>query len=267
VALVGAGFAAAARPAPAAADERLRILQFNLCGSICNRGVVDRPGAANDVVEHVHWLTVEHRAHLLILNEVCEAQFLRIRRLLARSNRPMRGVFHAQRSADRRCPPVGGQRTFGDAVLSVGPAGLPRVFPLPNRPSGGERRAVLCLPTTVGRRLLVCGLHLVAADPVWNRRQLAQVSRIVRREARSRTLIVAGDFNNDPWDLAPLTDRRRGGPFTDVDFRDNQPTHAGRKIDYILVDDRRFDVVAGWVHSSPYSDHRVLVGEAVLNTG
>jgi endonuclease/exonuclease/phosphatase family metal-dependent hydrolase len=75
----------------------------------------------------------------------------------------MRSAFHAQRTADRRCPPHEGTRSFGDAVLSSGPVDGTEVHLLPNRPSGRERRSLVCLRTAHhGTRLLACGLHLVA---------------------------------------------------------------------------------------------------------
>jgi fructose-specific phosphotransferase system IIC component len=38
---------------PAAASGPVRVMQFNICGAICNHGVVDKAGAGNDVVEDV----------------------------------------------------------------------------------------------------------------------------------------------------------------------------------------------------------------------
>jgi hypothetical protein len=46
----------------------------------------------------------------------------------------------------------------------------------------------------------------------------------------------------------------------------DQPYRSNRKIDYILVDQRHFKVDAdsGWVVSTPYSDHRIVVGDVEL---
>src|SRR5581483_4190261 len=106
-------------PAPARAEEpRLRFLSFNICGGICNKGTVDRPGADNDVVEHVASTLAGFRPHVAVLNEVCGAQYERLVRLLPQVGFPMQAAFHAQRSADWRCPLNNGTRSFGDVVLS-----------------------------------------------------------------------------------------------------------------------------------------------------
>jgi endonuclease/exonuclease/phosphatase family metal-dependent hydrolase len=46
----------------------------------------------------------------------------------------------------------------------------------------------------------------------------------------------------------------------------DQPYRSNRKIDYIFVDRRHFKVGAdsGWVISTPYSDHRIVVGDVAL---
>lgn len=243
-------------PAAAVAPREVRFLQFNICGAICHHGEVDAPGA--DVVEHVRDVVVQARADVVVLNEVCGAQLARLRRLLEGSGRPMSGAFHAQRE-DTRC---GGG--FGDAVLSAGPTGPAQVHRLPNHPSGGERRSLLCVPTVVGSRVLACGLHLVAAAPEWNRRQLEAVTREVRRRSRWVTVVVAGDFNVVPSGMGGLTDGRRGGFLDDVDGARQRATHFGRKIDYILLDGRAFRDLAADVRTSGWSDHRILVGRATL---
>ncbi|MGP3931689.1 endonuclease/exonuclease/phosphatase family protein [Nonomuraea sp. KM88] len=46
----------------------------------------------------------------------------------------------------------------------------------------------------------------------------------------------------------------------------HQPYESNRKIDYIFVDRRHFRVgpTSGWVVSTPYSDHRIVVGDVAL---
>lgn len=46
----------------------------------------------------------------------------------------------------------------------------------------------------------------------------------------------------------------------------DQPYQSNRKIDYILVDTRHFEVRpdSGWVLDTPFSDHRIVVGDVTL---
>lgn len=253
-----------AEPARAAEAPVVRFVAFNLCGAICNHGTVDRPGANNDVVEHVASLLTGERPHVAVLNEICGAQHARLLKVLEQRGYPMRGAFHAQRS-DGRCPTHGGQRLFGDTVLSTGPVERDEVHRLSNRPSGPERRSLLCLRTSHhGRPLLACGLHLVARDPHWHARQLDETVRFVRDRSKELPVVVAGDFNARPRELRRLTDSADGGFHTDVDHADDQPTHGGQKIDYVFVPDSDFRDLSGEVRSSRWSDHRILLGEAKL---
>lgn len=252
----------AAPPAPAA--TRVRMMQFNLCGSICNGGEVDRPGEGNDVVEHIRDLIGELQPDVVVLNEVCRAQLDRLVGLLARRGHPMASTFHPQRRADQRCPPVDGERGFGDAVLAAGPTGAGEVHPLPN-PPGGEDRAILCLRVAPGPRFLVCAVHLVAGDAEYRRRQLAELVRFSRRRAQTDRLVVAGDFNSYPRELRRMSDPSRDGHFEDVDAGQNRPTHARKKIDYIFFERAHFHSPRALVRSSPYSDHRILFGAVSIN--
>ncbi|MGH9040460.1 MAG: endonuclease/exonuclease/phosphatase family protein [Acidimicrobiia bacterium] len=262
VAAAAAPFDPTAKPARAAVPPVVRFVAFNLCGALCNHGTVDRPGSDNDVVDHVASLLTGERPHVVILNEVCNAQHARLVQVLEGRGFPMRGAFHAQRT-DSRCPAHEGRRLFGDTVLSSGPVEGHEVKRLSNRPSGGERRSLLCLRTTIhGRRLLACGLHLVARDPHWHARQVDETVRFVRERSKEIPVVVAGDFNAGPHELRRLTDSAQGGFHTDVDHADDQPTHGGKKIDYFFVPDSRFHDLSGRVRSSRWSDHRILLGEA-----
>lgn len=251
---------------PARADPpRLRFLAFNMCGGICNDGTVDRPGPDNDVVEHVASTLSGFRPHVAVLNEICGAQHHRLVRLLERAGYPMRSAFHAQRTADRRCPPHDGFRSFGDAVLSSGPVDRTEVHRLPNRPSGRERRSLLCLRTTHhGTRFLACGLHLVALDPEWHARQLDKTVWFVRQRSTYIPVMLAGDFNARPHELGRVTNPGQGGFHTDVDHVDHEPTFYRRKIDYIFLPNGRFRDLSGEAHTSRWSDHRILMGRATL---
>ncbi|HEV7864508.1 MAG TPA: endonuclease/exonuclease/phosphatase family protein, partial [Acidimicrobiia bacterium] len=208
-----------------AAGRTVRVMQFNFCGSICNRGVVDKSGANNDVVEDIRNRIVSARPDIVALNEACEAQVNRLKALLQGSSWSMGGVFRDQR-ADGRCQ--GGQR-FGDAVLTAGTVGRQEVLPLPN--GGSEHRAILCLHTDAGGPVLACALHLVTGK-AQNRLQLAAAAKILDARAAAGPVILGGDFNAQPSAMAALLDAGRGGQFSDTDPQ-KAPTR-GQKIDYVL---------------------------------
>lgn len=49
----------------------------------------------------------------------------------------------------------------------------------------------------------------------------------------------------------------------------DRPYQSNRKIDFIFVDQRHFvvDANSGWVLTTPFSDHRIVVGEVTLRNG
>jgi endonuclease/exonuclease/phosphatase family metal-dependent hydrolase len=228
-------------------------MQFNFCGAICNKGVVNRPGSGNDVVEDITSRIVSARPDIVTLNEACEAQVSRLKALLAGSSWPMGGVFRDQR-AEPRCQ--GGQR-FGDAVLTAGNVGGQEVLPLPNL--GGEHRAILCLRTDAGGPVLACAVHLVTGKAE-NRVQLAAAAKVLGARAGGGPVIVGGDFNAQPGAMAALLDGVRGGRFVDTDPQ-KAPTR-GQKIDYVLFSRGHFSNPSGGPQGSKYSDHKVLLGQA-----
>ncbi|MGH9011960.1 MAG: hypothetical protein ACRDYF_19245, partial [Acidimicrobiia bacterium] len=65
----------APKPNPAAASTPVRVLHFNICGAICNHGVVDKPGGGNDIVDDVRNRIVGFKPAIVTLNEVCARQF------------------------------------------------------------------------------------------------------------------------------------------------------------------------------------------------
>jgi endonuclease/exonuclease/phosphatase family metal-dependent hydrolase len=238
-------------PRPASAAGPVRVMQFNFCGAICNKGVVDRAGSNNDVVEDIRNRIVSSRPDLVFLNEACHNQFGRLKKLLAGSSWRMNGVFRAQRH-DSRCK--GG---FGDAVLTAGGMGGARVLELPDL--GSEHRAVLCLRTNARGSVLACALHLVTKDPE-KARQLAAATKQLNAAARGGAVVVGGDFNVQPNRMPALIDGARGGEFFDVDPQ-KAPTR-GQKIDFVLFSRDHFSSPSGGPAKSKYSDHRVLSGQA-----
>lgn len=247
--------AAAVAAGPARPARPVRVMQFNFCGSICNKGTIDRPGDHNDVVEDIRDRIVTARPDIVTLNEACEAQVIRVKRLLAGSSRPMSGVFRDQRE-DPRCE---GGRRFGDAVLTAGRAGRQEVLGLPNL--GPEHRAILCLHTDAAGPLLACTLHLVTGA-VERRRQLAAAARTLNARAAGsgEAVLLGGDFNAYPREMGALINPARGGRFVDTDPQ-AAPT-AGHKIDYVLYERGAFTDPAGGPWASAFSDHHALLGLA-----
>jgi hypothetical protein len=153
---------------PAAASATVKVMDFNICGAICNHG---RYGVVDDVRNRV----LRFRPAILTLNEVCAGQFWRLQSLLQGSAWKMSGVFRPQRH-DSRCPGGG----FGDAVLTAGAVGRREVLPLPNL--GPEHRAILCLRTSAGGPVLACTLHLVTGRGTKGRRE-----KYLQRAAAARS--------------------------------------------------------------------------------
>jgi endonuclease/exonuclease/phosphatase family metal-dependent hydrolase len=237
--------------APAAASGTVKVMDFNICGAICNHG-------GYGVVEDVRNRVLRFRPAILTLNEVCAGQFWRLTSRLKGSAWEMSGVFRPQRH-DSRCPGGG----FGDAVLTAGAVGRREVLPLPNL--GPEHRAVLCLRTSAGGGpVLACTLHLVTGRGTTGSRekylQSAAAARALNSRAARGAVIVGGDFNLVPGQMGALLNAGRGGRFFDVDPQ-AAATH-GRKIDYILFSRGHFANPSGGPEWSKYSDHRALLGQA-----
>jgi hypothetical protein len=239
---------------PASAAGPVRVMQFNICAVDCNRGVVDKPGGGNDIVEDVRSRVVGVRPAILTLNEVCVAQFNRLKALLSGGAWPMRGTFRPQRS-EGRCK---GGFGFGDAVFSAAGIAGQKVIPLPT--AGAEHRAVLCIRTSAGGGpVLACVLHLVTKNPL-KARQVAAAARAVNAEAGRGAVILGGDFNITPGQMGALINPARGGHFFDVDPQ--QAVTRGNKIDYVLFSRGHFGNPSGGPQGSRYSDHDALVGQA-----
>jgi hypothetical protein len=251
--LVGATFFPGRVPAEAAGP--VRVMHFNICGAICNRGVVDTPGGGNDVVEDVRVRILAARPAIVTLNEVCIGQFNRLKGLLAAGGWTMRGAFRPQRQ-DNRCK---GGTGFGDAVFTAASVAGQQVLQLPD--SNGENRAVLCIRTTAGGGpVLACVLHLVTKNPL-KARQLAAAAWAANGAAGRGAVVLGGDFNTPPGGMRALLDPAQGGRFLDVDPQ-SAPTR-GNKIDYVLFSRAHFTSPSGGPQGSKFSDHDVLLGQAV----
>lgn len=240
---------------PAAAGGPVRVMQFNICGAVCNHGVIDKAGGGNDVVDDVRGRITGFRPDIVTLNEVCQGQFNRLKALLAVGPWSMAGAFRAQRT-DSRCQ---GGSGFGDAVFTAGGVAGQKVLALPN-PGGGEHRAVLCVHTSAGGGpVLACVLHTVTGNPM-KARQVAAAAAAVNGEAAHGAVILGGDFNTTPGGMGALLDPGRGGRFFDVDPQ--RAATRGSKIDYVLFDRGHFSNPSGGPQGSPRSDHDALLGQA-----
>ena len=241
--------------APAAAAGPVRVMQFNICGAACNHGTVDKGGGGNDIVDDVSGRIAGFKPAVVTLNEVCSAQFGRLRSLLGGGPWKMTGAFRAQRS-EGRCQ---GDPGFGDAIFIAGGISGQTVLPLPN-PAGPEHRSILCLRTAVGGGpVLACVLHTVTGDPM-KARQVAAAAKAVNGKAARGAVILGGDFNTVPGGMGALLDTGRGGRFFDIDPQ-KAPTR-GDKIDYVLFDRGHFTGPSGGPQGSPFSDHKALLGQA-----
>jgi endonuclease/exonuclease/phosphatase family metal-dependent hydrolase len=251
--LAGTNLTTSAPPATAAGP--VRVMQFNICAADCNRGVFDKVGGGNDVVEDVRARILTFRPAIVALNEVCVAQFNRLKSLLDGGTWRMNGVFRAQRN-EGRCK---GGAGFGDAVFSAAGIAGQKVLALPNAGSS-EHRAVLCARTSAGGGpVLACVLHLVTRDPLKGR-QLAAAARAANAEAGQGAVILGGDFNVTPGRMGSLLDAGKGGRFFDVDPQ--LASTRGGKIDYVLFSRAHFTGPSGGPQGSKYSDHDALIGQA-----
>lgn len=250
------GAVPAVGPRPATAAESVRVMQYNFCGAICNKGMVTKSGSHHDVVEDVRNRIVAARPDIVTLHEACDGQVARLKELLEGGDWPMDGVFRKQRD-DRRCKNGSG---FGDAVLTAGRVGNPEVLDLPDRHN--EDRAILCLNTYAEGPVLACALHLVTGKHGKKERlnQLA-AAKALNHRAAERAVIVGGDFNTPPSGMRALIDPGQGGRFFDVDPQ--EAGTRGNKIDYVLFSRGHHSDPSGGPEKSKYSDHKVLVGRAV----
>ena len=253
VLLVGAAFLLT--PVPAGAAGPVRVMHFNICGAICNRGVADKLGGGNDIVDDARVRILAARPALVTLNEVCVGQFNRLKGLLAAGGWTMRGVFRQQRQ-DIRCK---GGTGFGDAVFTAASIQGQQILQLPD--TNGENRAILCIRTTAGGGpVLACVLHLVTKNPLKGR-QLAAAASAANGAAGGGAVILGGDFNTPPGGMRALLDPVRGGRFFDVDPQ--QAGTRGNKIDYVLFSRAHFTGPSGGPQGSRFSDHDVLLGQAI----
>jgi endonuclease/exonuclease/phosphatase family metal-dependent hydrolase len=239
------------------------VVSFNACGGICRRGEV--PVTAR------HIAGLARNADVVLLQELCESQFDRVRTLLKTSG--FHGRFAAA-TVSRDC-----RTAFGVAVFVRAPVLESAVLPLPTRP-GYEHRTLLGVTARIGgRRTFVATVHLSPSPAAGLDGQLTTVARYLDAHAAGPA-IVGGDFNSLPVkpQLLEFYSAAAGGTgrFLEADeFRGRRaeiggfPTFdvAGRKIDYVFFSTGDFAAPTAGSLPTTLSDHRVYRGTARITSG
>ena len=244
---------------PLDTSPEVRLLQFNMCGSSCNRG------STGKVVTALRDSILAFQPDICLLNEACLAQIDRLWEQLDLAGYSYSACFGAT-SGRSQCPGPEGERWYGNAVLSRGVGiGEPGAIALPNKPHLHEQRSVISMAAELrGVPAIVSATHLAQSkDGEFNPRQMTAVAKIQNeRAAAGNVVIFGGDFNATPDKLVEITGPQ--GRFREVDHADLSPTLNRRKIDYIFVDRTHFSGLSGSVTKSAVSDHRLLTARATL---
>ncbi|CAN5822776.1 hypothetical protein BH23ACT12_BH23ACT12_02480 [soil metagenome] len=245
---------------PLHASPEVGFLQFNMCGSACNKG------DTATVVDALRDSILDFKPDVCLLNEACLAQVDRLWDRLDLSGFTTSACFGAT-AGRSMCPGREGEQWYGNAILTRGVGmGEPEAIKLPNKPRLNEQRGAISMTCLLrGAPALVASAHLVprGKDEEFNLRQIAELARIQnQRAAAGNVVIFGGDFNATPDRLNQITGA--DGRFRDVDHAGNAATLFRRKIDYILLDTRHFSRLSAAVTNSKLSDHRLLKGRATL---
>jgi endonuclease/exonuclease/phosphatase family metal-dependent hydrolase len=254
-----------ARPANRRAAVTVSVMSFNVCGGVCHRGEVSRTAAFTART------AVARKADVVLLQELCHSQFLRIRKLLAARGYSGRFAASTQSGACDNDDRQHG-KGFGVAVLIRGRTTSPVVRHLPT-PAGFEPRLMLGATAAVGGRpTFVAVVHLAPSPAAGLAAQLASVADYLNPRA-GRPVIVGGDFNALPHygGLSRFYARAAGGSgrFIEMDemrggaaTRSGAPTFdiAGRKIDYVFASEGLFSRPRAVTLATAMSDHRVYIG-------
>lgn len=255
-----------------AAPARVRVMTFNICGNVCRQGEVTATSA------NVAYQVVQRRVAVTFLQEVCYSQFLAIReRVLPHG---YRAVFTASETGGHcNDHDTAHGKAFGLALVVRGEIAGRIVHALPS-PGSQRPEGRSLLGTTIrikGRPVYVVTTHTAPAGT--NRTtQLRALQRYLTPIARTRPVLLGGDLNSVPDnpDLDGWYGRRvpgGRGVFREVAERDGgrscrcgPPTYqpVPRKIDYIFASQRHFRPSAAAAIGSPWSDHRMVIGEFVL---
>lgn len=237
----------------------ISLLQFNVCGSHCNKGGVE-------VVDAMIRSIQRRPADVVILNELCLAQADDLWTKLKSRGLAVSGCFGASTGISR-CPGEPNEGWYGNAVFSAGVGiGAPELHPLPTRPEAHEQRNATSMRSSLqGRDFHLSSVHLSprSSKDDYNRRQIAEVARLHNARVKAGEVVVlGGDFNVTADHLRSIYEP--AGMFREVDYPLNSATYKNRKIDYIFLSRPHFEGLSGKVTQSKFSDHRPLLGEATL---
>lgn len=253
--------------ANATVDTGVNVLDWNICGDMCNSGATVTAGDAT--------ITAWHPA-ILMLEEVCKSQVSHFANL--NSGFDSNYVFFPKRTA--------GCGSIGTAILTHQAISSSSSVTIPVDVSSGARDTVGCVRTHVGvdpDRVAVeaCVTHLDndSAGATQNK-QLNGTSSWqgaaawAQDQANGVALVFGGDFNltRTSSKIAPLYSNileygstQTGQYFHELDQASNQATAAAGKIDYIFYKHSYAkNYVAKPVVSTSQSDHKILYGEADL---
>jgi endonuclease/exonuclease/phosphatase family metal-dependent hydrolase len=243
---------------PAPKPARLKLLQFNMCGSKCNRGGLE-------VVDALARSIVARRTDVALLNEACLSQVEVLNERLRNRGFRSSGCFGAS-TGSSQCGGAEGERWYGNAVFVAGPGiGAPERWELANRPSAVEKRNVTSMYALLRERpVSVASAHLSPeSSDGYNARQIAEVAdRYNSLANEGRAVVLGGDFNTRIERVRELY--LPSGSFSEVDDVSRAPSFKNRKIDYIFLSYPHFGEISGKVTRSQFSDHRPLLGEAVI---
>jgi endonuclease/exonuclease/phosphatase family metal-dependent hydrolase len=232
----------------------VKVMSFNVCGGVCRKGEVARTAS------YVARVALRHKASVVLLQELCNDQYVRIRDLLAADG------YTGRFAAGTKAGTCGG-KGFGVAVLARGRTVGQVVERLPVR-AGQEGRVMLGTTAYVGgRRTFVVVVHLSPSPAAGLAGQLRRLAEDLN--ARRGPVIVGGDFNALPG-YAGMS-RFYGSRFVEADelrtgvaARSGEPTFdvAGRKIDYVFLTRKWFAQPTAVSIETPMSDHRVYISTA-----
>jgi endonuclease/exonuclease/phosphatase family metal-dependent hydrolase len=259
--VVGAGVLVGTS-AVTSASERIRLMQFNMCGHVCRDADSDKVAGVVDSLADFHPEAVS-------LNEVCRSQLTGIVAGTAERGWAMHARFIVTQPDE-----CAGSVDYGNAVLTRSPViDTDSLTYAAQDPGNPEHRGLLCVASDLGDRpTRICTTHIVdALDNPDGTVRRAQIALAARRVGSYRgPVVLMGDLNARPTAgvLNPLYTRQHGGG-ADGDFdevsqgprtcRCGERTHdSGAKYDYVFVTRRDFDVVDADVVASRYSDHRAL---------
>ncbi|WP_436536361.1 endonuclease/exonuclease/phosphatase family protein [Actinoplanes sp. HUAS TT8] len=302
VALMILAFGLCSARAEAAAAQSVKMLSFNVCGSYQANC---RPLEAADAwADRVAQQVRDWDSDVAVFQEMCAGQ----RELLAhRLPANYHIAWWTNRSGDNGCdkwlvPGVTANDDFGDAVFVRTDAAtttytreLTELWDQGRTSSAAseEKRELLCMGAVVkGRDSLACTVHL---DTVSVDQGMPEAVAQMNTWAAGRPIIIAGDFNADPFDpnLGAFYGSGGGtGAFHEVDEQDRayftdgcrqlaycrsgeMTTFAGtdeagnpkpaRKFDYMFGSAAQVRWVQGGTVDPGFSrrDHKILRGEAV----